>query len=183
MPIVAQLTKHCKTLLNHKALVKHHETHISHTESCVFSSLATMPIVARLAKHHETLKKTSWNTCTTSINTCKTLWTTSKTSWNTRKTLWNTWTLADRCDNIGARCGNIGIQCSHIGARRGVPGYISNCSVGITLQMYNRVTNPWDMGIFSKPGAVLGQLCRCVTKLSPSYESVWYGYILQTGPN
>ena len=28
-----------------------------------------------------------------------------------------------------------------------------SCSVGITPQMCNRVTNPWDMGIFSRPGS------------------------------
>ena len=49
MPIVAQLTKHRKTLLNIEILlkhceplVKHHETHVKHHETHV--------------KHHETLE-------------------------------------------------------------------------------------------------------------------------------
>ena len=36
--------------------------------------------------------------------------------------------------------------------RRGVSGYISDCGVGITPQMSNRVTNHGDMSTFSKPG-------------------------------
>ena len=35
--------------------------------------------------------------------------------------------------------------------RSGVSGDISDCSVGITLPMCNRVTNHGDMGTFSKP--------------------------------
>ena len=34
---------------------------------------------------------------------------------------------------------------------RGVSGDIGDCSIGITLQMCNRVTNHGDMGTFSKP--------------------------------
>ena len=36
--------------------------------------------------------------------------------------------------------------------RRGVSGDISDCGVGITTQMCNRVTNNGDMSTFSKPG-------------------------------
>ena len=60
------------------------------------------------------------------------------------KTSWSIQTLAVRCDDIGARC-------SDISARLIVSGTITNCSVGITSRMSNRVTNPWDMGIFSRP--------------------------------
>ena len=35
--------------------------------------------------------------------------------------------------------------------RRGVPGDIGDCGVGITAQMCNRVTNHGDMSTFSKP--------------------------------
>ena len=59
MPIVAQLTKHRKTLLN---VVKHYET---------------------LVKHCDTL----WNTHKISWTTSITSWTTSKTSWNTRHSM------------------------------------------------------------------------------------------------
>ena len=37
--------------------------------------------------------------------------------------------------------------------RRGVYGDIGDCGVGITPQMYNRVTNHGDMSTFSKPGS------------------------------
>ena len=37
--------------------------------------------------------------------------------------------------------------------RRGVSGDISDCGVGITPQMCNKVTNHGDMNTFSKPGA------------------------------
>ena len=36
--------------------------------------------------------------------------------------------------------------------RRGVFGDICDCSVGVTQQMFNRVTNQGDIGTFSKPG-------------------------------
>ena len=36
--------------------------------------------------------------------------------------------------------------------RRGVPGNIGDCGVGVTPQMCNRVTNHGDMSTFSKPG-------------------------------
>ena len=54
-------------------------------------------------------------------------------------------TLAIRCDDIS----------THIGSQRGdFSGRCrvsSDCGVGITPQMCNIVTNPWDMGIFSRP--------------------------------
>ena len=37
--------------------------------------------------------------------------------------------------------------------RRGVSGDIGNCGVGITPQMFNRVSNHGDMSTFSKPAA------------------------------
>ena len=37
---------------------------------------------------------------------------------------------------------------------RGVSGNISDCGVGITLQMCNRVTNHPDISTFSKPGVL-----------------------------
>ena len=85
-------------------------------------------------KHHETL-----------VKCCE-------TSRNTR-------TLAIRCDDIGARCGDIGARRSDSSARHGDIGArvefrmgdISDCRVGITPQMCNRVTNHGDMGTFSKP--------------------------------
>ena len=52
-----------------------------------------------------------------------------------------------QCGDIGAWCGNTCARCSDIGAQRRVSGDIDDYGVGITLQMCNRVTNPWDMGI------------------------------------
>ena len=66
------------------------------------------------------------------------------------KTPWNTQTLAVQCDNIGPqpsdRHGNIGT--ARVSADIGV---------GITPQMCNRVTNPWDMVIFSRPDCGINQ--------------------------
>ena len=50
--------------------------------------------------------------------------------------------------NIGTQHGNIGNQCSDTGAQCVVS---TNIGVGTTMQMSNRVTNPWDMVIFSRP--------------------------------
>ena len=70
------------------------------------------------------------------------------------ETSWNTLTLAVWCTNISARCGDInawrgdiGARWDDIGAWRRVSDNISDCGVGITPQMCNRVTNPWHMGI------------------------------------
>ena len=75
----------------------------------------------------------------------------------------NTQTLIIRCDNIGAIYGDVEARCGDIGARRGdrtelqqyrhgVFSDNADCSVGVTPQMCNRVTNHGDMGTFSKPG-------------------------------
>ena len=58
-----------------------------------------------------------------------------------------------RCDDIGARCGDVGaaIERSYRRYRRRVSGNISDCRVGITPQMCNRVTNHGDTSTFSKP--------------------------------
>ena len=46
------------------------------------------------------------------------------------------------------------IACSYWQYWRGVFGDIGDCSLGVTSQMCNRVTNHGDMGTFSRPGAV-----------------------------
>ena len=71
-----------------------------------------------------------------------------------------------RCDDIGDRCGDVVARRGDVGDRaelpaisarsfrryrRGVSGDIGACGVGITPQMYNRVTNHGDMSTFSKP--------------------------------
>ena len=60
-----------------------------------------------------------------------------------RETSWNSRTLAVRWDDIDAWCGDIEAQ-------REVSGNIGKCGVGVTPQMCNRVTNPWDMDTFSR---------------------------------
>ena len=50
--------------------------------------------------------------------------------------------------------------------RRGIFGDISDCGVGITPQMCNRVTNHGDMGTFSKPGQVVPPTTSRVTLVS-----------------
>ena len=46
---------------------------------------------------------------------------------------------------------NIGAQCGDIDACRGISGDIGVCGVSITPQMCNRVTNPLDICILSRP--------------------------------
>ena len=144
-PIVAQLVKHHKTLLN---IVKHHETcktlwHVvKHRES--------------LVKHHETLLKhcgTSWNTralvirCDDNGARCGDICICGSDVGDRVEVI--------RCDDIGARCGDVtatsAIARNYQRYRRGVSGDICDCGVGITRQMCNRVTNHGDMSTFSKP--------------------------------
>ena len=62
--------------------------------------------------------------------------------------------IGTQCGDIGTQGGNIFALRNNIGTHRGVSGDIGDCNVGITLQMSNRVPNPSDMGIFSRPGKV-----------------------------
>ena len=86
------------------------------------------------------------------------LWNTRQTSWNKREALWivmkhsNTRCLMCRywCSMRQHHCSVRQYRCSALSFRR----YIGDCGVGIIPQMCNRVTNPWDMGIFSRPGLV-----------------------------
>ena len=62
------------------------------------------------------------------------------------------------CRDIGARCGDVGARRVNVGDRAELPiyqryrrGVSSDCGVGITPQMCNRVTNHGDMSTFSKP--------------------------------
>ena len=48
----------------------------------------------------------------------------------------------------------LGGAVSALGARLGDFGDIRDCGVGITPQVCNRVSNPWDMGIFFRPGLI-----------------------------
>ena len=89
---------------------------------------------------------------------CETSWNTLKTLWNIMKhlkhceTSWNTQTLP-----FDATISALDVETSALDAAfaqnfwrywRGISG---NCSVGITPQMCNRVTNHGDMGTFSRP--------------------------------
>ena len=51
---------------------------------------------------------------------------------------------AQWCTHTSTWCGSVSTRCR-------VSSNISDSSVGITPQMCNRVTNPWDMGIFNRP--------------------------------
>ena len=104
-----------------------------------------MTIIARLIKHC----LTSWNTYKTSWNSCKTLWSARKTSWNThtRKTLWNV--MKHSNTSRSGRRYSLSMPISAAG--RSFRRYFGDCSVGITLQICNRISNPWDVGNFSRP--------------------------------
>ena len=105
-------------------------------------------------KHHGTLLKH-----------CET-WNTLKTVWNiTKHSALNAETLAlgtvtsrlarqhhARCDDIVLAAMISPLVRSFWQHRRGVFSDISDCRVGITPQMFNRVTNHGDMCTFSKPG-------------------------------
>ena len=102
-----------------------------------------MPIVARLTKHRKT-----------SRNTCKTLWNVVKhreplvKHHETLVKHHETLELTVHDLDIGTGCSDTVAQRSDISAWRGVSG---NCHAGITRQMCNRATNPWDMGVYSWP--------------------------------
>ena len=117
-----------------------------------FCGVIADPCVARITKHHKTLLnvvkhyETLVKHCETPWTTIKTSWTTSKTSWNTFKTLWNIMKHSNTCHSMRRyRHSMRRHRCSC-----GVSGNIGDRSVGITLQMCNRVTNHGDMGTFSK---------------------------------
>ena len=79
-------------------------------------------------KHHETLKHLTFNETISALD--------AETS-----------ALGAETSALGADTSALGAaMCSH-----GVSGNIGDCRVGITPQMYNRVTSHGDMGTFSKP--------------------------------
>ena len=71
-----------------------------------------------------------------------------ETSWNTLKTSRNTCHSMRRCRSSMWRHQR---SARRYRRSRGVPGDIGDCGVGITPQMFNRITNHGDIGTFSKP--------------------------------
>ena len=101
-----------------------------------------------------TTSKPWWTTSETSWTTSKTSWTTSKTSRNTLKILWNIMKQSNTRHSIQQY--RRSMQTRRLSAQRyprscGVFGNIADCSVGVTPQMCNRVTNFGDMCTFSRP--------------------------------
>ena len=133
-PIIARLTKHRTTLLN-------------------------------IVKHHETLK-TLWN-ITKQSNTHHSMRRYQRTIRGYRRTMRRHRCSVQRYRRSARQYRRSArwYQCSAARAEfltilawsfwwylHGVSGDISDCGVGITPQMCNRVTDHGDMGTFSKPG-------------------------------
>ena len=116
---------------------------------------AATSIVARLAKHHKTLlnivkhHETHVKHREPLVKHHETL----KTLWNIMKqTSFDATISALDAETSALGTATSAIARSYRQYRRGVSGDIGDCGVGITPQMYNRVTNHGDMSTFSKPG-------------------------------
>ena len=131
-----------------------------------------MPIIAWLIGHKKlwNTHKTSWNTCKTGVIHCEPLVKQHEiiikhceTSWNTHHSM-----RRYRCSMWQHRHSMLDIS-PHLG----VSGDIDDCSVGLTLQICNRVTNPWDTGIFYRPDNRVTNLWDRVVFLDLSHY-VWH---------
>ena len=168
--------RHRKSLGCHRRFLQSYRRSLWHCRDPWGDRRPPMLIVAWLVKYH----KTSWNTrkkhCDTLWTTSKT-WNTLKTLWNIMKHLSfdvisaldaetsaldvetsafmaATSAIARRSFNATISALNAetsAIARSYRWYRRGNSGDISDCGVGITPQMYNRVTNHGDMSTLSKP--------------------------------
>ena len=116
---------------------------------------AATPIVARLAKHHKTLLNIVKH-YETHVKHCEPLIKHLKTMWNIMKQSSFDATRSAHTSSLDAETSALCAATSAIARsywryRRGVSGNIGDCGVGITPQMFNRITNHGDMSTFSKP--------------------------------